>query len=60
MADFYAGYNAYNGIKQRCWIHLLRDLRALVEKNPEGPETSAWVDKVAGIYERAKEEAARE
>jgi transposase len=35
VADFYAGYNFYEGPKQRCWVHLCRDLKALVEKNPD-------------------------
>lgn len=25
VSDFYGGYNIYDGIKQRCWIHFLRD-----------------------------------
>jgi len=27
-------------MKQRCWVHLLRDLEALEEKNPDMPEIS--------------------
>ena len=32
VSDFYAAYNHYPGLKQRCWVHLLRDIR-----EPEGP-----------------------
>lgn len=55
IADFYAAYNFYDGIKQRCWVHLWRDLRALVEKNPDLPELAEWVDKVMDVYHQAKE-----
>ena len=27
VSDFYAAYNHYPGLKQRCWAHLLRDVR---------------------------------
>ena len=57
VSDFYAAYNIYDGIKQRCWIHLLRDLKLLVEKNEDMPDVSAWVDSVVELYERAKEAA---
>lgn len=25
-SDFYAGYNIYQGLHQRCWVHFLRDI----------------------------------
>lgn len=55
VTDFYAAYNFYEGIKQRCWVHLGRDLEALVEKNPDLPELSAWVEGVMDIYHCAKD-----
>jgi transposase len=55
VSDFYAAYNIYDGIKQRCWVHLMRDLEALVEKNPDLPQLAAWVEMVAAVYHRAKE-----
>ena len=60
VADFYAAYNFYDGVKQRCWVHLGRDLDALVEKNPDLPETALWVDKVMELYHRAKDSTKRE
>lgn len=54
VSDFYAAYNIYDGLKQRCWVHLMRDLEALVEKNPDLPEIAAWVEMVAAVYHRAK------
>ena len=53
--DFYAAYNFYEGPKQRCWVHLGRDLKALVEKNPDLPELEVWVDEPMEVYHRAKE-----
>lgn len=53
--DFYAAYNFYEGVKQRCWVHLARDLKALVEKNSDLPEVKVWVDKVMDIYHRAQD-----
>jgi transposase len=51
VADFYGGYNIYSGIKQRCWIHFLRDLKALSEKYESA---AGWVESVKEIYYRAK------
>ena len=59
VSDFYGAYNVYDGIKQRCWVHLLRDLRLLVEKNPDMPQISAWVDSVRDVYHRAKDSVDR-
>jgi transposase len=60
VADFYAAYNFYDGMKQRCWVHLARDLKFLVEKNPDLPKTAGWVDAVMDLYHRAKETTGRE
>lgn len=54
VTDFYAAYNFYLGPKQRCWVHLGRDLDALVEKNPDMPELQEWKDSVMDVYHRAK------
>ena len=29
VSDFYAAYHHYDGPKQRCWVHLLRDIHDL-------------------------------
>lgn len=54
VSDFYGAYNIYDGIKQRCWVHLLRDLKALGEKHAESASIVAWVDSVRDVYRRAK------
>jgi transposase len=34
VSDFYSGYHYYLGLHQRCWVHLLRDVRELKKKYP--------------------------
>lgn len=55
VTDFYGAYNFYDGPKQRCWVHLGRDLETLVEKNPDLPEVAVWVEAVMNVYYRAKD-----
>ena len=54
VSDFYSGYNALLSRHQRCWVHLLRDLKKLVEDNPENRGVAIWAGKVKAIYKRAK------
>ncbi len=54
VSDFYCGYNVLLGRHQRCWAHLLRDLRALGEANPDSRGVSVWAGKVKAVYRRAK------
>jgi hypothetical protein len=52
VSDFYGGYNIYEGVKQRCWVHYIRDLKALAEKYAVA---APWVDMVLALYWRARE-----
>jgi transposase len=53
ISDFYSGYHSYLGLHQRCWVHLLRDVRELKQKYPtEG--VLEWVKQLRDIYDRAK------
>lgn len=54
VSDFYAGYNAYAGPHQRCWVHLLRDLHALKEAHPDQPAVLAWATQVRALYDQAQ------
>ena len=54
VSDFYAGYNDYAGKHQRCWVHLLRDLRELKEKQEGNTEAVAWAQKVRALYDEAQ------
>jgi transposase len=60
VTDFYAAYNFYEGVKQRCWVHLDRDLKSLVEKNPDLPDVAIWVKSVMEVYYRAKDSVDKE
>jgi hypothetical protein len=53
IADCYAAYDHFLGPKQRCWAHLVRDLRALLHEHAADAETVAWVEGILGIYEQA-------
>lgn len=57
VSDFYGAYNIYEGVKQRCWVHLLGDLKGLVEKHPDDKRVSRWAGRVKSLYERAKKAA---
>ena len=37
VSDFYAAYHHYPGLKQRCWVHLLRDIHDLKILYPKDP-----------------------
>lgn len=54
VSDFYSAYNIYEGTKQRCWVHLLGDLKDLVEKHPDDKGVRGWASRVKSLYERAK------
>lgn len=54
VSDFYGAYNVYEGVKQRCWVHLLRDLKILEEKHPDERSVSQWVSDIKSIYEQAR------
>ncbi|MDM8000369.1 MAG: IS66 family transposase [Dehalococcoidia bacterium] len=55
VSDFYGAYNAYGGVKQRCWVHLLRDLKKLVEKHPKDESVAKWAGEVKLIYDLARD-----
>jgi len=42
VSDFYSAYNRLSGAKQKCWVHLLREIRNVRGKDPpdsfRGPE----------------------
>lgn len=55
VSDFYAGYNRLEGLHQRCWAHLVRDVRKLQEEYPAEPQVQAWATAVLGVYHRARD-----
>jgi transposase len=55
VTDFYAGYNHTDGKHQRCWVHLLHDLRELDQDySAQHPELSAWISAVIQTYRDGK------
>lgn len=54
-SDFYTAYNIYNGFHQRCWVHLLRDIKDLKEDYPKDKQLKLWIRQVKTIYEEAKQ-----
>ncbi len=58
-SDFYAGYNKYTGRQQRCWVHLLRLMKKVAEKEGGKQEVVAhWLKQLRHLYELGKQIAA--
>ena len=53
VSDFYAAYHHYDGPKQRCWAHLLRDIHDLRVLHPKDRRLVRWAEAVHGLYRRA-------
>lgn len=56
--DFYAAYHHYAGLKQRCWVHLLRDIHDLTVAYPDDRALARWAKRVRAVYEAAKQDRA--
>ena len=54
VSDFYAAYHHYDGPKQRCWAHLLRDIHDLRGLYPQDGRLTQWADGVHQLYCEAK------
>ena len=53
VSDFYAAYHHYDGPKQRCWAHLLRDIHDLCALYPDDQPLAQWADAIQQLYRRA-------
>lgn len=53
VSDFYGAYNKVGIVRQRCWVHLLRDLHKLSEAYPEDAGVQGWVAQVRWVYDEA-------
>jgi transposase len=58
VSDFYAAYDHYDGWQQKCWVHLLRDIRTLVRADPSDARLARWADEVQVVYRDALAQAA--
>ena len=54
VSDFYAAYHHYAGPKQRCWVHLLRDIHDLKALYPRDSRLLRWAAAVHSVYQQAK------
>ena len=55
VSDFYAAYNHYSGLKQRCWAHLLRDFHDLRVMHPDDENLALWASAVEDVYREARQ-----
>ncbi|MHB9093014.1 MAG: IS66 family transposase, partial [Chloroflexota bacterium] len=54
VSDFYAAYDHYPGLHQRCWPHLLRDIHSLKTVYPDDAALAGWAQAVHDLYREAK------
>ena len=54
VSDCYAAYHHYDGPKQRCWAHLLRDIHDQRALYPDDHRLGRWADAVNLLYRQAK------
>jgi transposase len=52
--DFYSGYSPLDVVRQRSWVHYLRDLAKLEEDHSDRQDVAEWAANVRGVYRRAK------
>jgi hypothetical protein len=53
VSDFYAAYDHYPGLHQRCWAHLLREIHELRTLHPDDRTLATWAAAVHGVYQDA-------
>lgn len=53
VADFYSGYSPLLCRKQRCWVHMLRDLKELEEKHEGNAEVAEFRARIRELYDQA-------
>jgi transposase len=53
VADCYAAYDHFLGPKQRCWAHLVRELKALLPEHGSQDDTLAWAEGILVLYDQA-------
>ena len=54
VSDCYAAYHHYDGPKQRCWAHLLRDIHDQRALYPDDHRLGRWAKTVTLLYRQAK------
>jgi hypothetical protein len=59
VSDFYAVYDGYAGLQQKCWAHLLRDVHELRMHAAANPAVTAWAAAVGAVDAEAQRLVAR-
>ena len=54
VSDFYKAYDHLLGEHQRCWAHLLRDVRELVGRYPKNRSLARWAHSLNRLYRAAR------
>ncbi|MBI3910314.1 MAG: transposase [Armatimonadetes bacterium] len=54
VSDFLSAYHWQLGEHQRCWVHLLRDVREVMAAHPHHRVVQRWAQRVHRLYQRAK------
>lgn len=54
VSDFYTAYDQLDGLHQRCWAHVLREIHELRRQREDDAEFAAWAEQVHVLYERAE------
>ena len=54
VSGLYGAYNVHQGLHQRCWTHLLRDIHQLKEKYPQHQGLAQWAQQVREVYDHAQ------
>jgi transposase len=55
VSDFYAVSDGYAGVQQKCWAHLLRDVRDLAIREAPDAGSVAWAAAVAAVFRAAQQ-----
>lgn len=53
VSDFYGAYDRLDRPHQRCWAHLLRDVRAVCDDHPTDHRLQRWAAAVGKLYAMA-------
>jgi hypothetical protein len=56
-SDFYAVYDHYPGVQQKCWAHLLRDVHDLRLRHADEATVSTWAMAVQTVFAAAQRAA---
>jgi transposase len=54
VSDFYAVYDGYAGVQQKCWAHLLRDIHELRVAAVGNRDVTVWAEAVGALYAAAQ------